>query len=141
MEVAHAAGDLRALIGRISRRLRQEDTADEISLSQASVLKLLERHGPATPGALAVAERISPQSMGATLATLETVGLVSRAPDPDDGRRVVMTLTSAGEQALNGVRRNREERMARALTDGFTAEERQAFIAALPLLDRLARLL
>ena len=36
---------------------------------------------------------------------------------------------------------NREERMARALTDGFTVEERQAIIAALPLLDRLTRLL
>ena len=37
---------------------------------------------PATPGELAKLEQISPQSMGATLASLEARGLVQRRPDP-----------------------------------------------------------
>ncbi|MGO8947604.1 MAG: MarR family winged helix-turn-helix transcriptional regulator [Ktedonobacterales bacterium] len=140
-EVARAGGELRALIGRLSRRLRQAQTADEITLSQASVLKRLEQDGPATTVVLAAAERVRPQSLGATLSALEHLGLVARRPDPDDGRCVVITLTPAGQEALDGVRRNRDELLARALADGFTEGERQALIMTLPLLDRLARLL
>ena len=99
------------------------------------------REGPATPGVLATRERISPQSMGAILISLEALGLVSRTPDPTDGRCLVISLTEAGLQAVYGARRQREERLARALADNFTAEEQQVLIAALPLLERLARLL
>ena len=89
LEVTRAASDLRALVGRLSRRLRQTSVVGEMTLSQASVLSLLEREGPATPGVLATRERISPQSMGAILISLEALGLVSRTPDPTDGRSLV----------------------------------------------------
>ena len=79
--------------------------------------------------------------MGAILISLEALGLVSRTPDPTDGRSLVISLTEAGLQAVQGARRHREERLARALADYFTAEEQQVLIAALPLLERLARLL
>ena len=141
LEVTRAAGELRALVGRLSRRLRQTSVVGEMTLSQASVLSLLEREGPATPGVLATKERISPQSMGAILISLEALGLVSRMPDPTDGRSLVISLTQAGLQAVQGARRHREERLARALADHFTAEEQQVLIAALPLLERLARVL
>lgn len=140
-EVARAGGELRALVGRLSRRLRQAQTADEITLSQASVLKRLEQDGPATTVVLAAAERVRPQSLGATVSALERLGLVARSPDPDDGRCTVIMLTPAGKQALDGVRRMRDELLARALADGFTQEEQRALIMALPLLDRLARML
>ena len=140
-EVTRAASDLRALVGRFSRRLRQTSVVGEMTLSQASVLSLLEREGPATPGSLATKEHISPQSMGTILISLEALGLVSRAPDPTDGRCLVISLTEAGLQAVHGARRQREERLARALADHFTAQEQQVLIAALPLLERLARLL
>ncbi len=141
VEVTRAAGELRALVGRLARRLRQTSVVGEMTLSQASVLSLLEREGPATPGVLAARERISPQSMGAILISLEALGLVSRTPDPTDGRCLVISLTETGLQAVYGARRQREERLALALADHFTAEEQQVLIAALPLLERLARLL
>ena len=141
IEVTRAAGVLRALVGRLSRRLRQTSIVGEMTLSQASVLSLLEREGPATPGALASMERISPQSMGAILMSLEALALVSRTPDPNDGRCLVISLTEAGLQAVHGARRHREEQLARALADNFTGEEQQMLIAALPLLERLARLI
>ena len=141
LEVTRTAGDLRALVGRLSRRLRQTSIVGEMTLPQASVLSLLERGGPATPGVLATRERISPQSMGAILISLESLGLVSRTPDPTDGRRLVISLTEVGLQAIYGSRRQKEERLARALADNFTAQEQQVLIAALPLLERLARLI
>lgn len=140
-EVTRAASELRAILGRLTRRLRQTSTVGDTTLSQASVLSLLEREGPATPGMLATKERISPQSMGAILIALEGLGLVSRTPDPDDKRSLVISLTGAGNQAIQGARRQKEERLARALADHFTAEEQQVLSAALPLLERLARLL
>ena len=111
--------------------------ADEITLSQASVLSRLDREGPMTAGALATADRVRPQSMSTTLAALEAQGLVARHADPDDGRRAVMVLTTAGEQALQGARRLREERLGRAISDHLTPEEQQTLIAALPLLERV----
>src|SRR5258708_14898246 len=137
IEVTRAAGDLRALVGRLSRRLRQTSIVGEMTLSQASVLSLLEREGPATPGALATMERISPQSMGAILMSLEALALVSRTPDPNDGRCLVISLTEAGRQALQGARRHREERLARALAATFTGADKQMLIPALPLLAPL----
>jgi DNA-binding MarR family transcriptional regulator len=141
LEVSRTAGELRALVGRLARRLRQTSVVGDMTLSQASVLSLLEREGPATPGVLAAKEHISPQSMGAILISLEALGLVSRTPDPTDGRCLVVSLTEAGLQIIHGARRQREERLARALADNFTDEEQQVLIAALPLLERLARLL
>ena len=141
LEVTRAAGDLRALVGRLSRRLRQTSMVGEMTLPQASVLSVLEREGPATPGVLATRERISPQSMGTILVSLEALGLVSRTPDPTDGRRLVISLTEAGLQVIHGARRQKEERLAQALANNFTNEEQQVLMAALPLLERLARLL
>jgi DNA-binding MarR family transcriptional regulator len=141
VEIARLASDIRVLIGRLGRRLRQLVSADEISLSQVSVLSRLEHEGPATPGALASVEHVRPQSMCATLAALEQEGLVSRTADPTDGRRVVYTLTTAGDETIQGMRRSREEHLARALSEGLTPEERQILAAALPLLDRVIRLL
>jgi DNA-binding MarR family transcriptional regulator len=140
-EVSRTAGELRALLGRLSRRLRQTSVVGELTLPQASVLSLLEREGPVTPGALATKERITPQSMGTILVSLEELGLVSRTPDPTDGRRLVISVTEAGRQGILGARRQKEERLAQALATNFTNEEQQVLRAALPLLERLARLL
>jgi DNA-binding MarR family transcriptional regulator len=140
-EVSRTAGELRALLGRLTRRLRQTSVVGELTLPQASVLSLLEREGLATPSALATKERITPQSMGTILVSLEELGLVSRTPDPTDGRRLVISVTEAGRQVILGARRQKEERLAQALATNFTNEEQQVLRAALPLLERLARLL
>ena len=84
---------------------------------------------------------MQPQSMGATLAGLAERGLVSRSHDPDDRRRVVMSLTEAGRQVVYGVRRDREEVLSRAITEGLTPAERDQLARALPLLEKLAGLL
>lgn len=47
-----------------------------------------------TLGALADEERVRPQAMGATLAALEQRQLVERRAHPDDGRCVVMSVTT-----------------------------------------------
>jgi DNA-binding MarR family transcriptional regulator len=84
-------------------------------------------------------EQISPQSMGATMAALEARGLVERRPDPDDGRRVVLSLTETGLKALREKRNARTEQLAEALAARFTPAELQQLKATAPLLERLAQ--
>src|SRR5580658_4811586 len=103
-DVNEVAAALRVSIGLFTRRLRQAQPDGELTLPETSALVRLDRGGPTTPGALAKLEQISPQSMGATLGALEERGLVERRPDPDDGRRAVMSLTGAGHQMLRNRR-------------------------------------
>jgi DNA-binding MarR family transcriptional regulator len=138
-DVHDVAAALRVSIGMLLRRLRQVRPADELSLPESSALARLDRTGPATPGALAKLEQISPQSMGATLGTLEGRGLIERHPDPADGRRVVMSVTAAGLEVLRSRRSARAERLAHALSAGFTPAEVSLLAAAAPLLERLAQ--
>ena len=133
------AAALRVSIGLLLRRMRQVRPDDELTLPESSALARLDRTGPATPGALAKVEQISPQSMGATLAALEARDLVERHPDPADGRRVVLSVTGAGRELLRNKRGARIEQLAQALSAGFTAAELGQLAAAAPLLERLAQ--
>ena len=94
-EVTEIAAALYLSVGLFKRRLRQLPAPGELSLPESSALRKLERGGPATVSALARAEQISAQSMGATLITLETRGLVSRQADPADRRARLITATPA----------------------------------------------
>jgi DNA-binding MarR family transcriptional regulator len=137
-DVHEVAGALRVCIGLLLRRLRQTRTDGELTLPESSALTRLDRGGPATASALAKLEQISPQSMGATLGALEAKGLIERRPDPGDGRRAVLSVTDAGSRLLRDKRNARTERLAKALSAGFTPAEIQLLAAASPLLERLA---
>ncbi len=138
-DVTEVAAVLRVSIGLLLRRLRQVQPAGDLSLPETSALTRLDRSGPATSSALAKEEQISAQSMGATLAALEARGLVAREPDPDDGRRAVLSLTEAGQQVLRDKRSARVAQLAQALSNGFTPAELRQLRTAAPLLERLAR--
>jgi DNA-binding MarR family transcriptional regulator len=137
-DLLRAGCDLRVVLGRIVRRLRQHHEPGELTLSEISVLSRLDRYGPATPGALADDERVRPQAMGATLAVLEQRALVTRAADPHDGRRVLMSVNADGRRLLVDRRSANSQRMAAALTEGFSREEQRQLIAVIPLLERMA---
>lgn len=138
-DAAEIAAVLRLTLGRIVRKIQQAKSAGEdLPLSEASVLARLERDGPDSPGSLAALEGVRPQAMATTLAALEQRALVSRRPDPDDGRRAVITVTEAGRTVVTDRRSASVRRLAAALGEDFTPAERRELAAALPLLDRLA---
>jgi DNA-binding MarR family transcriptional regulator len=139
LDVNEIAAALRESIGLLLRRMRQERVEGELTLPESSALTRLNRGGPATSSALAKLEQISPQSMGATLAALEARGLVERHPDPEDGRRVVLSVTDAARQVLQDKRNARTQQLAKALSAGFTPTELTQLRAAAPLLERLAQ--
>jgi DNA-binding MarR family transcriptional regulator len=120
------------------RRLRQVHAEGDLTLPESSALARLERSGPSTSAALARREQISPQSMGATLAALQDRGLVTRAPDPHDGRRVNLSVTAAGRRLVGSRRSAKVEALARTLGTEFSAGELSLLADAAPLLERLA---
>lgn len=132
-----AARDLRVVLSRLRRRLVDVAETHELTPSQLSVLSRLGKEGPASASDLAAAERIRPQSVAATLATLEERGLVVRRPDPGDGRRQLVSLSPAGTALFDDRRRHREEWLSRALQERLTESERQTVIDAAALLERL----
>lgn len=133
------AAALRLVMGRIVRKLRQgKNAVGDVTLFEGSVLARLDRDGPCSPSSLAAQEGVRPQAMATTLTTLEERGLVSRAPDPDDGRRAVLAVTATGRQVVADRRSVSMRRLADALEREFTAAERAQLHAVLPLLDRLA---
>jgi DNA-binding MarR family transcriptional regulator len=139
LDVNEVAGALRVSIGLLLRRLRQLTAEGEITLPESSALARLDRGGPATSSELARQEQISPQSMGATLAGLKARDLVERRPDPADGRRAVMSITDLGKQVLRDRRNESTQRLAQALSAGFSSAELDQLMAVVPLLDRLAQ--
>jgi len=120
------ASDLRLVMGQLIRRLRAERRS--LSLAQVSVLGHLERNGPTGTSALAATERVRPQSMAATVAALEAAAMVTRRPDPDDGRRALIVAD----------RRRREGWLAQAIERDLNARERRILAEATTLLARLA---
>jgi DNA-binding MarR family transcriptional regulator len=134
--VASALADSVSLL---FRRLRQPMAEGELTLPERSALSKIERNSPTTAAALAKLEQISPQSMGATLAALESRGLISRTSDPSDGRRVILAVTDAGRAAMLAKRAARTALFADALAAHFTPEELEQLLAAAPLLERLGQ--
>jgi len=136
VESAPIAHEFRETLGRVIRRLRAE--GGQPPVGQMAVLGRLDREGPASTSDLAAAERMRPQSMAQTVRDLESAGLVSRRPDPDDGRRALVELTPAGLDRLHTTRARREGWLAELFEREFTGAERETLRDALPLLRRIA---
>jgi DNA-binding MarR family transcriptional regulator len=138
-DIEQVAAALRLSIGLLLRRLRQVKAEGELTLPESSALTRLDSGGSTTSAALARLEQISPQSMGATLGALEASGFLKRTPDPEDGRRVFLSVTEAGRQALRDRRNTSVEQLAQALATGFSRAELEQLMAIAPLLERLAQ--
>src|ERR1700730_8274988 len=87
-----AARDLRVMFSRLRRQLKDVTTGVGLTPPQTAVLTRLWKEGASSTSALAASERVRPQSMAAILAGLDQHGLIRRAPDPDDGRRQMISL-------------------------------------------------
>ena len=136
VETVPLAHELRETLGRLVRRLRAEPGLPPVA--QLIVLGRLDREGPASTSDLAAAERMRPQSMAQTVRDLEAAGLVSRRPDPDDGRRALVELTALGRERVRAARAQRESRLSEILERDLTAAERETLREAVALLRRIA---
>jgi len=118
--LADSAARLRLAIVRTARRLRQEAAGAggaELTPTAMAALATIERHGPLTPSELAEIERVQRPTATRTLRVLTEAGLVDRAPDPDDGRSALVSVSAAGRERLRRLRGRKNAYLARRMRD------------------------
>jgi DNA-binding MarR family transcriptional regulator len=135
--IAALAADLRIVSSKLARRLREQGQFGDFTFTQMKVLSRLEREGPTTVSALAHAEGIRPQSIGATVSALKAAGLISGVSDPHDGRQTLLSLTPACRERIHAARAAREDWLMRAIGTRLDPEEHAALASAIKLLERL----
>jgi DNA-binding MarR family transcriptional regulator len=103
-------------IGLLVRRSRALAASEELSWTEASVLKRLGKDGPSTTADLARAQGMRPQSMRTIVAALEQMGMIERAPHSTDGRQVNLALTAKGAAVQKRVGDRKRNWLAQAIS-------------------------
>jgi DNA-binding MarR family transcriptional regulator len=133
------ATELALALSLLVRRLRSTapSEAHELSWTQRCVMARLESDGPATTAELARAEGVKPQSMGATIASLEELGIVQRKAHATDGRQVNIALTAKGVALRKETGNAKRTWLAEAI-EKLAPEEQKRLPAVTDLIKRLA---
>ena len=129
-----AAEQLRVAVGSFVREARNRDS---LPGAQAAALGHLLREGELSITALAERERVRHQSMARTVALLTTADLTSTRPDPEDGRRVLVTITRPGRTLLIDERRKRSRWIAEAMQQALTDDDRTLLAHVPDLFNKL----
>ncbi len=137
-ETLEIAADLRRNLARLNRRLRLEARETGLSMTKHSILGYLYREGAKTPGALAVAEGVQPQSVTRVLAELESAGLTRRREDEVDRRQVKGEITPQGQEVLRREAQRRALWLAASMDSCLTGIEQEVLKLAAQIMERLA---
>ena len=135
---AGLAGALRDAVGRLSRRMRAERAATDLSLGQLAALRTLDVQGPTTASELAAHEKVQPPSMTRIISALEAHGYLTRTPDPLDRRQVVVAASAEGKALLTEERRRKDVWLSQRLR-ALDADDLAVLAAAVPALEKLSR--
>ena len=131
------AAELRTTLGHLKRRVRLQGGQNEFTSAQVAVILRLEKDGPATVSSLARAEGMRPQSMSAVIAPLQEMGFVAGSADPNDGRKMLMSLTKACRKSIEDGRAARQDWLAQAIQQKLSRQEQKQVFSAIRLLGRL----
>jgi DNA-binding MarR family transcriptional regulator len=131
------AEELRAISGKLKRKLREQGGPSDLRPSQVSVLLRIEKDGPAAVSSLARAEGMRPQSMSAIVTSLLEAGLVSGSPDPNDKRQTLMSLSRKCQKLLKEGRAARQDWLTTTIQKKLSFQEQERLASALNLLARL----
>ena len=118
------ASELRTLFTRLIKKLRKESvTGQHLSLTERSTMSTLYQQKQMLPSGLAASEKITNQSMSQILNHLFELGYITRTASDTDKRKVLISLTKTGEETLLRVRAERDEWLAKAISDSCNEEE------------------
>ncbi|WP_370067117.1 MarR family winged helix-turn-helix transcriptional regulator [Streptacidiphilus sp. MAP5-3] len=125
---------------RLRARLRTESGQHSVGLaqSQLTVLATISNEGPITAARLAELEHVTPQSISQSLAALKAEGLVRQEPDPQDGRKKLVSADPSAVELIDRLMKGRSSFLERAIEQMVAPEERADLEKAIELLERLA---
>jgi DNA-binding MarR family transcriptional regulator len=134
-ELRHFRDQMRML----GRRLRHElPSVHGVSRSAVHVLRVAARAPDPSPSDVAEKLRMTSSNVAAALRELESAGLVCRGRDPEDGRRVRLSITAAGADAVSCMNAERDTWLGRATEALLSADEQLTLLRAGELMQRLA---
>ncbi|MGG7568631.1 bifunctional helix-turn-helix transcriptional regulator/GNAT family N-acetyltransferase [Rhodovulum sp. DZ06] len=109
-----------------------------LSLPQARVLHEIGAtpDGPPSAAALSKAMSMDPGQLSRILSALCAQGVIERNPDPDDARRMTLSLTRAGARMLAALEAESDARVGRLLARLSPAAQARA-VAAMGMLEGL----
>jgi len=134
-DTTELAGQLRVVVARLARILRQQDESG-MAPTLLAALTTVGRAGPLTLGELAAHEQVAAPTITKAVQKLEAQGLVARHPDPDDGRVCRIALTAAGRRDLEKTRRRRTAWLATRLS-GLGDDDIRRLVDAVDVLEAL----
>ena len=137
---AATAQRLQDAMKRLRARLRAESgqNATGLTLSQLGILSSVIREGPVTAVRLAALEHVSAQAITQSLTALKEAGLVHSEPDPQDGRKKLVSADPSATELLDRIMAGRYSFLARAIDQVVAPDERQDLEKAIEILERLA---
>lgn len=128
---------LRAVISKLSRRLRPTVAGSGLTPSQISVLFTVVRLGPVGLSELAEIEALNPTMLSRIAAQLCDAGLIVRSADPGDRRSAFVQATTAGRRIRERIHRERTQALS-VHVEQLEEHQRQTLWNALPVLEELA---
>ena len=130
--------ELRTLVTRLIKKLRSESpTHAKLSLTERSVIKLLDKQKEMLPNEIAKTEKVTTQSMSQILNHLLALGYITRKPSETDKRKVIISLSEEGQTILPAVRNEVDEWLSKAIQETCSDEDKAILRQALVPLSRL----
>jgi DNA-binding MarR family transcriptional regulator len=127
-----------AINHRLDRTSRHMYTQYGVTGPQRLVIRVVNAHPGLSAGDLARTLHVHPSTLTGILQRLETRGLLRRAVDPDDARRVRLMLTGKGQRLTVPAIGSVESAMKRALAKWSDTERENARRALSAIAEALA---
>ena len=127
------------VLDRLGTWVRRVTPPAEWSSTALSSLDRLVRGGALRITDLCAVERISQPGMTGLVSRMETAGLVTRRPDPSDGRATLVSVTEAGASFLSRMHSARSEAIA-AQVERLSPDHRRALAGAADAMQALVDL-
>ncbi|SHU26156.1 MarR family transcriptional regulator [Mycobacteroides abscessus subsp. abscessus] len=131
-EFAQLLGPLRRAV---LKSTRQTAGLPDLPEAQIEVLRLLG-DGPTAPSQIAAALRLAPSTLSNLLKTMDDGGLIERVRHRDDQRRVEVVMSTRARKLLDTYDATSLSAIEQFLGQ-LTGEERAAFEATVPILQRM----
>jgi DNA-binding MarR family transcriptional regulator len=132
------ASELRTVISRLMKVLRRETSNEEkLSLTERSTLFLVHYNTIILPSELAAIEKVTSQSMSQIINKLLKMGYINKTSSRDDKRKTYITLTSAGKEIVERIKKEREAWIANTINAKISDKEKEILAQSIDILKKL----
>ena len=119
----------------INRQIyRQNHRRMAMGHGQGRLLRLLEQEGSMTQAALSERAQLRPPTVAELLEKLENAGMIARARDTEDRRRMIVSVTERGRSEIESLRDSGAQ-FAEDLFSGLTENEIETMLALVEKLN------